>query len=512
VQNRLGLGSASQDFIDVSKRSSNYFLGQVLTKSLGFLLIPLYTRFLVPADYGLLAMVTSFSSVAGVFYTVGLRGSFSRFYWDYKDDRQELGEFFTTVLSFVAIVSILCSVILLGFGRSFFAVVMRDVPFDPYIKMGILLALFGVFPPFWTTLCRVREKSLTYVIFTTASFLLTTVLSIYFIVFLKEGALGRLRGQVCAQGAFAVLALLLLGRELVPRVSLQKLRAALKYGLPLIPHNLSGWIMSLLDRLVLGGYQGLSSVGVYNIGYALGGVMGMIAMAFNLAYSPYFMKKLTEQGEKARTTIARVATLWTTVMVLPALSIGTFSWEIVHLMTPAAYHDAWKVVPIITLAFLCQGMYFMSVAPLFYNKKFTRYVPVGSLAGGGINILGNFLLIPRYGMMGAAWATAVSYLVMFIIAHLLGKKAYSVPYEYAKIGTTLAIGAVLFGITFGIGQLGFAWWARGLLKLATVFTYFPLLLLCKVFEWQRVKQLIGEVSPWKGKGRKSEDEHGENDV
>jgi len=497
VQNRLGLGSASQDFIDVSKRSSNYFLGQVLTKSLGFLLIPLYTRFLVPADYGLLAMVTSFYSVAGVFYTVGLRGSFSRFYWDYKDDRQELGEFFTTVLSFVAIVSILCSVILLGFGRSFFAVVMRDVPFAPYIKMGILLAIFGVFPPFWTTLCRVREKSLTYVIFTTASFLLTTVLSIYFIVFLKEGALGRLRGQVYAQGAFAVLALLLLGRELIPRVSLQKLWAALKYGLPLVPHNLSGWIMSLLDRLVLGGYQGLASVGIYNIGYALGGVMGMITMAFNFAYSPYFMKKLTEQGDTAKPTIARVATLWAAGMVFIAVGISAFSWEIVHLMTPAAYHDAWKVVPIITLAFLCQGMYFMSVAPLFYNKKFTRYVPVGSLTGGGINILGNFLLIPHYGMMGAAWATAASYFVMFVIAHLLAKKAYSVPYEYARIGAIIATGVLVFGVTLGIDQLEVVWWIRALLKLLTVVAYFPLLLWCKIFEWRRVKQLIGEVSPWK---------------
>lgn len=445
-------------------------------------------------------MVSSFSSVAGVFYALGLRAPFSRFYWDYRDEQQELGEFFATVLLFVASISILCTVVLFGFGRSFFAVVMRDVPFDPYIKMGILLALFGVFPPFWTTLCRVRERSLTYVIFTTASFLLTTVLSIYFVVFLKEGALGRLKGQLYIQVAFSVLALLLLGRELVPRVSLQKLRAALKYGLPLVPHYLSGWIMSLLDRLVLGGYHGLSSVGVYNVGYALGGVMGMIATAFNLSYSPYFMKKLTEQGKGAKDTIARVATLWTVAMMFIAVAISSFSWEIVHLMTPTNYHDAWKVVPIITLAFLCQGMYFMSVAPLFYNKKFTRYVPIASLSGGGMNILGNFLLIPYYGMMGAAWATAFSYFMTFVIAYLLAKKAYPIPYEYAKIGRILAIGAAVFGLTFGIGRVEVVWWVRGLLKLVAVFTYFPLLLWCKVFEWQRVKQLIGGVLSWRGKG------------
>jgi len=493
VLNRFGLGPASTDFLTVSKHSSNYFLGQVLTRSLGFLLIPLYTRFLVPSDYGILAMVGSFSSVAGVFYAMGLRGSFSRFYWDYKDDRQELGGFFATVLLFVMSVSLLSTLVLLNFGRGFFAVVMRDVPFEPYIKMGILLALFGVFPPFWTTLCRVREKSLTYVIFTTASFLLISALSIYFVVFLKEGALGRLKGQLYGQAAFAVLALILLGRELAPRISLQKLRAALKYGLPLVPHNLSSWIMNLLDRLVLGGYQGLSSVGIYNVGYAFGGVMGMVVMAFNLAYSPYFMKKLTEQGDAAKTTISRVATLWTIVMVFIAIGISAFSWEVIHLVTPRAYHEAWRVVPVIALAFLFQGMYFMSVAPLFYNKKFTRYVPIASFTGGGFNILGNFLLIPHYGMLGAAWATAASYLVMLTIAHLLGKKAYSVPYEYARIGKIIAVGAVVFGIALGIGHLRVVWWIRGLLKLGVVVSYLPLLLLGRVFEWGRVKELIGEV-------------------
>ena len=266
--------------------------------------------------------------------------------------------------------------------------------------------------------------------------------------------------------------------------------------------------MSLLDRLVLGGYHGLTNVGIYNIGYAFGGAMGMIATAFNFAYSPYFMKKLTEQGDRAKSTIARVATLWATVMVFLALALSTFSWEIVHLMTPIDYHAAWKVVPIITLAFLFQGMYFMSVAPLFYNKKFTRYVPVGSFTGGGINILGSFLLIPHYGLMGAAWATAASFFTLFVIAHLLGKKAYSVPYEYGKIGTILIIGVAVFGISFGIGQSELVWWIRGLLKLAIIAFYFPLLLWCKVFEWQRVKQLIGEVFPWRRKEQKAEDEHG----
>ena len=446
-------------------------------------------------------MVSSLSSVMGVFYTLGQRASFSRFYWDYKDNRQESGELFSTIIVFVGGISLIFTVILLFFGKVLLTPALKEIPFNPYIKLGLLLAFFSVFPPFWLTLCQVREKSLTYVIFTTASFLLTTGLSIYFVVFLKQGALGRLKGQLYTQIAFAVLSLIFIGRELVPRVSITKLVAGLKYGLPLIPHNLSGWIMSLLDRLVLGGYKGLASVGIYNIGYAFGGAMGMVTTAFNFAYSPYFMKKLTEQGGAAKVTISRVATLWTAAMVFIAVGISAFSWEVVHLMTPVNYYDAWKVVPIITLAFLFQGMYFMSGMPLFYNKKFTRYVPVASLTGGGVNVLGNFLLIPHYGMMGAAWATAASYLVMFVIAHVLGKKAYSVPYEYAKIGVIIATGVVVFGITFGIGRLEVAWWIRGLLKLAAVYTYFPLLLWCKVFEWRRAKQLIGEVSSWRGKGR-----------
>ena len=505
-----GLGTSSLDFLRVSKHSSGYFLGQVLTRSLGFLLIPLYTRFLVPSDYGILAMVSSFSIVAGIFYTLGLRGSFSRFYWDYKDDRQELGELFSTITTFVGSISLIFTVILLFFGKGLLTPILKGIPFDPYIKIGLLLAFFGVFPPFWTTLCRLRERSLTYVIFTTASFLLVTGLSIYFVVFLREGALGRLKGQLYGQIVFALLAIVLLGREIVPRVSFQKLQAALKYGLPLVPHNLSGWIMSLLDRLVLGGYHGLASVGIYNIGYSLGGVMGMVVTAFDFAYGPYFMKKLTEQGDAAKATISRVVTLWTAAMVFIAVGISAFSWELVCLMTPMNYHDAWKVAPIITSAFLFQGMYYISSSPLFYNKKFTKYIPIASFSGGGVNVLANFLLIPHYGMMGAAWATVASYLATFVIAHILANIAYPLPYDYAKLGTILAVGGMTFGVALAIGHLELVWWIRGALKAAAIGLYFPLLLWCKVFEWQRVKQLIGEVFP-EGE-RKATDEHSRNNV
>jgi len=491
--NRLGLGSASQDFLRVSKHSSNYFIGQILTKSLGFLLIPLYTRFLVPADYGILAMVNSLSSVLAIFCTLGQRDTFARFYWDYKDNRQELGELFSTVLVFVGSISFFLTLGFLLFGKRVLGVLLRGIPFNPYIKLGLLLSFFSIFPMFWLTLCRNRERSLTYVIATTMSFLLTTALSIYFVVFLRQGALGRLKGQLYVQIAFTVLSLILLGRESLPRVSVRKLVAGLKYGLPLLPGNLSAWIISLLDRVILGGYHGLSSVGVYNVGYAFGGAMGMVATAFNFAYSPYFMKKLTEQGDAAKTTISRVATLWTAAMVFIAVGISAFSWEVVHLMTPSAYHDAWKVVPIITLAFLFQGMYFMSVAPLFYNKKFTRYVPIGIIAGGTVNTLGNFLLIPRYDMMGAAWATALSYFVMFVITHLLSKRAYLIPYEYGKIGKILAIGVVVFALTFTISQLRIAWWERGALKLLAITFYFLLLVICRIFDWKRIRQLIVSI-------------------
>jgi len=490
------LGAASRDFIDISKRSSVYFLGQTSTKSIGLLLIPLFTRFLIPSDYGILAAVSSLAGVLSIIYTLGLRASFARFYWDYKDDHREMGEFFTTVLSFVTLVSVLCTVLLLVFGERPFAVIMRDVPFDPYIKMGLLLALFQVFTPFWTTLCRAREKSMMYVLFTGLSFLSASALSVCLVVFLNQGALGRLRGQVFVQGAFAVLALVLLGREAALRVSLTKLRDALRYGLPFVPHNLSGWIMSLLDRLILGGYEGYASVGIYNVGYALGGAMGTIAVAFNLAYTPYFMKKFKEQGDQAGSTVARVATLWTIALIFLALLITVFSWEIVHVMTVESYYGASTVVPIITLAFLCQGLYFVAVKPLIYSKKYVRYLPIGSLSGGALNILGNFLLIPTYGMLGAAWSTAISYFVMFILAHVIARKAVAVPYEYSKIGKGLLIGVVLFGLAFGIDQFQFAWWARAILKLAVVISYLPLLLIFNVFDWRRIRRLLADVCPW----------------
>lgn len=481
-------GGASRDFIGVSRRSSLYLLGLVLTRSIGLLLVPLFTRLLVPSDYGILSAITSISSVATILYTFGLRGAFSRLYWDHTESRNEQGELLGSVLACVLLISIFATGLLYIGGENFFGAILKGVPFDPYVRMGLLLALFSVVPPFWTTYCRIRERAATYVLFTSGTFLATTALSIYLVAFAQQGVLGRLRSLLLIQAILTLVSLVFLRKEFPLRFSLQKLKASLRYGLAYIPHNLSGWVMGLLDRLLLGGIRGFDSVGIYNVGYALGGVMGMIAVAFNLSYTPYFMKKFKQEGERAAHTISRLATLWFIIMVFLALCISVFAREIVTLMAARSYQEAWRVIPIVVLGFFCQGVYFMTVKPIIQNKRFIRYLPVGSFSGGIVNLVGNLLLIPRFGMVGAAWATMISYFSMMAIAFMIARRALRIPYEYPKLARAVLVGVILYmGVLCG-EQLGVTWWVRALLKAMLVFLY-PLLL--EVLGVVRMKDLLG---------------------
>jgi len=274
----------------------------------------------------------------------------------------------------------------------------------------------------------------------------------------------------------SVLALVLLSRGFTLGMSFRKLRASLRYGIAYLPHNLSGWIMGLLDRLLLGGMSGYGTVGIYNVGYTLGGAMGMIAVAFNLAYTPYYMKKVQQHGgHEAARTLARVATSWFIVMVFLALGISMFAREMVYVMAAGSYYEAWRVIPIIVLAFLCQGVYFLVVKPIIQSKRYIRYLPIGSFSGGVVNLLGNALLIPRFGMMGAAWATLASYSAMMGIAYTLSRRALRIPYEYSKAARSLAIGLGLFFATDLLHATSLPWWSCVVVKAVSLASY-PLFL------------------------------------
>lgn len=476
----------------LTKHAFNYSIAQILSRSIGFLLIPILTRFLVPADYGVVSIVKAVVSVLGVVYTMGQLGSWQRFYYDHRDDTREAKEYFGTIVVFIVGSTLAYTALLSTVGKPLFSIVAKDVPFEPYIQMALWTAFLCPLFNLWHRLFQIRERSLIFSLVSIARFLTAISMTLYFIVMLRQGALGVIRAGFYSALVFFIVALFGLSKEIRLRVDLTKLKASLKYGIPFVPHSLSSWITSLSDRLILGHYREISLVGVYDIGYTFGSIMSMIVTAINLAYIPFFMSTAKEKGDEAKEIFSGLATYYMMAILGIAACVSVFAVEVTVVMTAKTYHDAHRIVPIIVFSYVLNGMYYLVANPIFYVKTATKYLPVATLSAAVVNLGLNYLFIPRYGQMGAAYATLISYVSSFLLTWFISHKVYPITFEYKKILLIfLAISPTLTGGLL-LNATGLTIWQSILAKLALIFVYPVLLILFRVLGWAEINAVKSE--------------------
>jgi O-antigen/teichoic acid export membrane protein len=203
----------------------------------------------------------------------------------------------------------------------------------------------------------------------------------------------------------------------------------MKYSLPLMPHALSGWIMTLFDRLLLNGLKDASTVGIYNVGYQFANIVNLLITSFERAYSPWFYSEAdTESGRKK---VALMAEMGMGAFASIGLAISLFSPEVIHLVVNERFERAWVVIPFLSSAFVVRGAYFFFIGPVF--KSSTKSLPLitFSAALGGIGM--NLLLIPYLGSVGSAIATMVSNFLSSILAKIVGSRFMVIPFRIKVI-------------------------------------------------------------------------------
>jgi O-antigen/teichoic acid export membrane protein len=159
--------------------------------------------------------------------------------------------------------------------------------------------------------------------------------------------------------------------------------------------------------------------------------MSLIVSAINYAWTPIFYD-IAKNARDARNILSRMFTLYMVVISTLAVGIILFSREVIFIMAAKPFHKAYLVAPAVTLGYLFQGLYFMSVTPIFYEKK-THIMPLLTGIAAAANIGFNMLWIPKLGMMGAAYATLVSFALLFLLTHYIAQRYYRLPYDYRRI-------------------------------------------------------------------------------
>jgi len=456
-------------------RAGIYVFGNTLQQALAFVLIPVYTRFLTPEDYGITGLTIAVGGVLTTILGFGIRGGVARYYYEYKDSPEQLRQFISTNFVFLVLSAGSITLALHFWGDSLWSkLTSGGVPFSPYMRLVLWSSYATILSQVALALYRTRQEAGSYMTAQVVSFSLNLGATILFVVGWRMGAEGQLLGRLIAFASTAtVLSVLLLKKWFSPRLRWVHLRSCLMFGLPLVPHLLSGWAINSVDRLLLEPRIPLAELGRYSLGCQLGLAMSILVGSINLAWSPYYYS-LMEQSRAPEKRILQAIALYVGAIGGICLVGGLFSTEILLLLTPEQYHAAAVYVPPILFAYLLNGYYFFVVMPLFYYKK-TALVPLLTISSALVNVGLNLWWIPHWGAMGSAWATVVSYALTLVAAYFLGRRWQKVSFPLGKYG--IANGLIFAGIllaTFGASgsvQFGAFVWKSTLLGLFCVIAY-----------------------------------------
>jgi O-antigen/teichoic acid export membrane protein len=331
----------------LSISSSIYTATTILRQGIYVLLLPLYTHLLSPSDFGILAVVNSVGSFLSILFCLGLNASITRFYFEYRDDQDKLKIFLSTTLTFLLFSSTSFGIILLIFGEILLSPVTGDIPFWPFIALIILIQIFQPFFTIYLSLLQTIEKPGLYAIFALFEFTLSLVLVIFFVTFMNWGVQGVLIGRLVIAGIFFIISFYALKNQIQFVINRFYIKQSLCYCIPIVPHSIAAHIYSITDKIALNSLMGTSIVGLYNVGYVIGGFMSIVTNSTNRAYMPIYTDILTSKRQQRYQNLKNTGILLVVFYCWTGSMISIFSKEIIMLMTNNAYSKSFTVVPFI---------------------------------------------------------------------------------------------------------------------------------------------------------------------
>ncbi|MBI9055291.1 MAG: oligosaccharide flippase family protein [Bacteroidales bacterium] len=467
------------------KHTFIYSLGNISSKLIGFILLPLYTNFLSTGEYGTLAILEITSTIFVTIFSLSLSTTMVRWCSDEKSKYRIKSIVFTTLVSSFIIV-IFLNLILFPFSKSFSTLFFNSAHYTSYFQILIVSASFEILNLIALNLIRFKEKPKLYISLSIIKILTVLSFNIYFIKYLNLGIKGVLLSILIGNVLFTILTIPTLLKNIVWHFYFNELKEMLKYGFPLIFSTMSMMLLTMGDRYIIKHFLDYSSVGIYSLGYKIASVLNVfIIQSFQTGFLPIAYKNFDKPD--AQRFFSKTLTYYTLILVITGLSISLFSEEIITLFSKnVEYNIAYTIVPFISLAFIFKGIQYVFSLGLHFVKK-TKYNAIIVLLAALINLALNFILIPQMGIYGAAIATVFSWFIMTIAFYKYSNRLYKVKYEIKKLIILLGTGIALYCISLLFFNFNFT--LKVALKLGLLVLFPFILFLFRFYEKIELERL-----------------------
>ena len=467
---------------------------QVLTSLGGFILLPLITKTLGAYDYGIWAQISITISLLTPMALLGLSMALVRFLSAEKDP-ERIREGLYSIIVFVLFTGSGISFLVLLLSDPLAVSVFGDITTSPYIKAGSFLILLSALNQLALFYFRISQQTRTFAIFTIFRVFgqLFLVLALLLSGF---GVMGVILAHLTVDAALFVVAMVRIITQVgfaLPKFTY--LTEYLRYSLPLTPNSLIRWITDSSDRYLIGFFLGVGSVGIYSAAYAIGNLVQLFISPIQFILFPT-LSKLYDEGKSNDVKVYLSYSMkYFLFIAIPAVfGLTVLSKPLLEIFTSPEFVPGSSVIPFIALAGLMAGV-FQIVINITHLVKKTQFNLVIHVIAAVINVILNVLLIPMIGILGAAIATTLSYLVMVIICTIVSFRYITFNLHWDFIIKSVAASGIMAGGIIFMQPAGFT-----LLIMAIIFgvlTYvFCMIVLFKSFNSREIEIFKNIATKW----------------
>ncbi len=429
-----------------------YLAGNILRRSVSFIMLPIYTRFLTPSDYGTIELLSMTLDFVAIILGLRIGEAIFRYYTDYetKNDKNEV---ISTALWLVAIVNTVGVLLLVVGVKPISIMVFGNAGQVRNLLLFSLTLLMQGFIGIPMTYIRAQQRPWLFVIFSTIKLALQLGLNILFVVYMKLHVEGVIYSAIISSLFMGGLLGFYTLNNCGIRFSRQKARRLISFSLPMIATGLIAFYITFGDRYFLRVYGGgLNEVGVYSLGYKFGFLLMFLAVTpFASIWDSE--KYNIAKKETAKEEFQQIFIIYSTVVILICMCISLYIKDLLHLMSAPAFWDAAQIVPIVLGAYLANALsQYVNLGILLRHK--TIEITYGTLIAASVISIGYFLLIPRYGGMGAALATLLAFASRTIWVYWRAKRLYDMELRWNSVGLLIGLwGIVYICSTYGPNNL-----------------------------------------------------------
>lgn len=405
-----------------------YILSDGITKALSFLILPFVSFYLIPEQLGIAANFDVLQSILMLLAGQAIVNALPYFYYDRS--REEIGLLVSNLL-FIIIAVNLCFliIILLIYGL-----------IDEYLHIGLFLQLLTLISVIANLLLsinlilyRLEEKPFVFLKLQLLQSLIYVFLLILLVVCLRKEALGKIYSAVFSCSIVCLLHIYLLYKRgyLIWKIDRNSIGELLRFGIPLLPHSLSFWIKSGMDKILLTTFCGLSVNGLYSMAMSFGAIYSIFKVAFDNAYIPYLQKrisKMTFDNQKAeKKQLVRISYIISSVFFLLFFVVMFICWILIQYVLSDLYRDSFQFIPWILFSLTIYSFYSL-VVQYPYTAKKTLGLGIITFSGSIIQLLLTFVLVRMLGADGIKYSLVIGALVTMFSVWWYSNRVYPLPW------------------------------------------------------------------------------------